>query len=137
MSGRNVHETINGNLQLDDLRAAIQENRVSFPLPVPVFERQYRADIQWRLAELYLIHSWPATKLADRYGISRSRVRQSVRGWVHRAHTLGYLQQVPPELKRPDVVSAAGFVRSIGEDVNSTAPHFRLPDRAAETGVAA
>jgi hypothetical protein len=95
MSGRNVRETVSRNLQLDDLSDAIQENRVSFPLPVLIFARQYGA------------------------------------------HTLGYLQQVPPEVKRPDVVSAAGFARSIGEDLRSRAPHCRLPDRAAETGVAA
>ena len=133
MSGRSAHERIDANLQLDHLRSAIQENRVIFPLPVPVFTRQYRADIQWRLAELYLIHGWSAAMLADRYGISRSRVRQSVRHWVHRAHTLGYLQQVPPELTYLDPLAVARSIHSLREDVSSAARSFELLAGAAES----
>jgi len=81
---------------LDDLRQAIRANQIHFPVPVPIFPRQYRADIQWRLAELYLVHGWPPGKLAQRYGISCTRVRQSVRNWVCRARILGYLQPVSP-----------------------------------------
>ena len=49
---------------LDDLRQAIRANQIHFPVPVPIFPRQYRADIQWRLAELYLFmvgrpENWP------------------------------------------------------------------------------
>jgi hypothetical protein len=132
MSGPSARESINGNLQLDDLRSAIRENRVSFPLPVPVFARQYRADTQWRLAELYLIHGWSSAMLADRYGISRSRVRQSVRHRVHRAHTLGYLQPVSPESKYPDLVAVAGIIRLLRDGVSSEAQPFALLARAAE-----
>jgi hypothetical protein len=81
---------------LDDLREAIRANRIHFPVPVPIFPRQYRADVQWRLAELYLVHGWRPERLAQRYGISCTRVRQSVRNWVCRARTLGYLQPVSP-----------------------------------------
>ena len=81
---------------LDDLREAIRANRIHFPVPVPIFHRQYRADIQWRLAELYLVHGWRPERLAQRYGISCTRVRQSVRNWVCRARILGYLQPVSP-----------------------------------------
>src|SRR5579871_2217827 len=82
---------------LDEIREAIRANRLNFPVPVPVFTRQYRPDVQWRLAELYLVHGWPPGKLAQRYGISCTRVRQSVRHWIHRARTLGYLQPVVAE----------------------------------------
>lgn len=84
-------------LHLDEIREAIRTNRVTFPVPVPVFARQYRPDRQWRLAELYLVHGWHPVKLAQRYGISCTRVRQSVRHWVRRAKTLGYLQPVVTE----------------------------------------
>lgn len=97
MSNQGAGDRIDENLQIDKLRDAIRANRVSFPVPVPVFVCQYRADIQWRLAELYLVHGWLPARLAQRYNISCTRVRQSVRGWVRRARTLGYLQTVPPE----------------------------------------
>ncbi len=97
MRSQSTGHRVDENLQLDDLRAAIRANRVSFPVPVPIFARQYRADIQWRLAELYLVHGWSPVRLSARYRISRTRIRQSVRSWVRRAKTLGYLQPVPLE----------------------------------------
>jgi hypothetical protein len=131
MSGLSAEST-NRDLQLDQLRSAIRNNRVSFPIPVPVFARQYRADIQWRLAELYLIHGWSAAMLADRYGISRSRVRQSVRHWVQQAHTLGYLQPVSTESKLPDPIAAAWTIRPLREGISSVTQPFALVGRAAE-----
>lgn len=94
MSGPRADLTQADNPQIDELRDAIRANRVSFPVPVPVFPSQYRADVQWRLAELYLVHGWSPGRLAERYNISGTRVRQSVRSWVRRARTLGYLQPV-------------------------------------------
>lgn len=82
---------------LEQYRDAIQSNQISFPTPVPVFERQYRADIQWRAAELYLIHGWSLQRLASRYGLSRGRIWQMVRSWIDRAAALGYLQEIPPD----------------------------------------
>jgi len=92
-----TQDRVDEGSQLHDLRISIQANKVIFPVPVPVFRHEYRADVQWRLAELYLIHGWSPTQLAQRYQISPSRVRQSVRRWVQCARQMGYLQSVPPE----------------------------------------
>jgi hypothetical protein len=46
---------------------------------------------------LYFVHGWSPVRLAERYKISSTRVRQSLRGWVRRAITLGYLQPIPAE----------------------------------------
>lgn len=105
MSSQDARNWMDETPQLDDLRAAIRTNRVSFPVPVPVFARQYRADVQWRLVELYLIHGWSPVRLAERYKISCTRVRQSVRSWVRRAKTLGYLQPVPLETEDPGILA--------------------------------
>jgi hypothetical protein len=76
------------------LRAAIQNHEISFPSPVPVFPCQSRADIQWRLAELYLIHNWSCPELGERYALTLERVRQLITQWVRRAAVLGYLQEI-------------------------------------------
>jgi hypothetical protein len=81
-------------MSLRRLRTAIQNNEVSFPSPVPLFQCQSRADIQWRLAELYFIHNWSCPDLGQRYGISMERARQLVFNWVQRAIVLGYLQEI-------------------------------------------
>jgi hypothetical protein len=83
-------------LNLPHLREAIQNNIVSFPSQVPVFPRQSRADIQWRLAELYLIRNWTCFGLAKRYDLTEERIRQLISHWVRRAVVLGYLQEIPP-----------------------------------------
>jgi len=50
-------------MRLSRLRQAVRENRVSFPSPVPKFAHQYRADVQWRLAELYFVRGWSFCQL--------------------------------------------------------------------------
>jgi hypothetical protein len=87
------------NEKLNDLRAAIQANQVTFPVPVPIFASEYRADVQWRVAELYFVHGWSPVRLAARYRISSSRVRQSLRSWARRARTVGYLQPILPSAR--------------------------------------
>jgi hypothetical protein len=77
------------------LRAAIQKNEVSFPSQVPKFECQSRADLQWRLAELYFIHNWSCPDLGRRCGVTMERARQLIFNWVQRASVLGYLQEIP------------------------------------------
>lgn len=77
------------------LRAAIQKNEVSFPSQVPKFECQSRADLQWRLAELYFIHNWSCPDLGRRCGVTMERARQLIFNWVQRAIVLGYLQEIP------------------------------------------
>ncbi len=82
-------------MSLRRLRRAIQTQKVSFPSQAPVFVRQMRADIQWKVVLLYFIRNWSCAELGRRYGITRSRSGQIISAWVHRAIALGYLQEVP------------------------------------------
>jgi hypothetical protein len=83
------------NMGLRRLRAAIQNQEISFPSQVPVFACQSRSEIQWRLVELYFIRNWSCTNLGQRYGVTMERVRQLISQWVQRAAVLGYLQEIP------------------------------------------
>jgi hypothetical protein len=81
--------------RLPRLRLAIQTNRLSFPAQTPVFTCENKADEQWRIASLYLVRGWSFEQLAQRYSVTRGRIRQVVRKWVERAAALGYLQRIP------------------------------------------
>jgi hypothetical protein len=94
-------------MSLRRLRAAIQHNEVSFPSQVPTFECQSRADIQWRLIELYFVRNWTCPELGRRYGVTMERVRQLVFSWVQRAIVLGYLQEIPAPAARLAGASAS------------------------------
>jgi DNA-binding winged helix-turn-helix (wHTH) protein len=83
-------------MSLDRLRRAIRTNRVAFPSQVPIFPRQPRPNIQWRLVELFFIHNWSCADLAPRYGLSAGHVSHLISRWVRRAAALGYLQEIPP-----------------------------------------
>jgi len=85
-----------GQMSLRRLREAIQNNRVSFPSQIPTFLCQSRADIQWRLVELYFVRNWSCPELGQRYGMTMERARQIIFNWVQRAVALGYLQDIPP-----------------------------------------
>jgi hypothetical protein len=37
------------------IRSAIRRNLVSFPSGIPVFPKQTRCDIQWRIGQLYFV----------------------------------------------------------------------------------
>jgi hypothetical protein len=78
------------------LRTAIQNSEVSFPSQVPIFVCQSRADIQWRMVELYFVHNWSCGRLGERYGVAMERIRQLISQWVRRAAAVGYLQEIPP-----------------------------------------
>jgi len=82
-------------ISLRRLRAAIQNQEVSFPAQVPIFECQSRSDIQWRLVELYFVRNWSCPQLGERYGVTMERARQLISQWVQRAIVLGYLQEIP------------------------------------------
>ena len=82
-------------ISLRRLRNAIQNNEISFPSQVPIFPRQSRADIQWRLVGLYFIRNWSCARLGRRYALTEERVQQIIRQWVRRAKLLGYLQEIP------------------------------------------
>ncbi len=86
-----------GNVRIDYLREAIQSNRIHFPMPVPIFQQEFRADIQWRLVELYFVRGWSTRRLAERYGVTTRRVQQSLLHWVGRAAERGYLQEIPDD----------------------------------------
>jgi hypothetical protein len=88
-------------MSLLQLRTAIQNNEVSFPAQVPTFACQSRADVQWRLVELYFVRNWSCSRVGERYGVTLERARQLIRNWVTRAMALGYLQEIP--------ASAPGF----------------------------
>jgi hypothetical protein len=81
---------------LKQFREAIQNNRIAFPQPAPKFACQSRPEIQWRAAELFLVHNWTCSRLGARYGVTRGRIWWYVRSWIDRAQTLGYLQDIPP-----------------------------------------
>jgi Sigma-70, region 4 len=78
------------------VRAAIWNQRLSFPSQIPIFIHLHRADIQWRIVLLYFVHGWSSGKIAKRYGITRNRVGQLLRQWTSRAISLGYVDSIPP-----------------------------------------
>jgi hypothetical protein len=84
-------------MSLRQLRAAIQNDEISFPSQVPIFACQSRSDIQWRLVELYFVRNWSCCALGERYGVTMERARQLISQWVRRAAVLGYLQEIPAE----------------------------------------
>lgn len=86
-------------MQLDKLtnqalRLAIWSNRASFPAQVPVFEKQTRPDVQWRLVQLYFVRRWSFADLAKRYRVTPQRIMQIVTIWRRRAVALGYIQEI-------------------------------------------
>lgn len=91
---------------LQQFRQGIQQNKVAFPTPVPVFHGEGAAGIQWRAAELYLVHGWTCSRLGQRYGVTRGRIWQLVRGWIDKAQTQGYLQDIPPAIPAVKSVTA-------------------------------
>jgi two-component system KDP operon response regulator KdpE len=100
--GRPAKESVENLLclSLRRLRKAIQNGLVSFPSQVPVFARESRPDIQWRLVELYFVRNWSCSDLGQRYGVSMERVRQLLSAWVRRSALIGYLQEIPAQSQR-------------------------------------
>lgn len=84
-------------LRLDQLRAAVHANLVSFPSQVPVFERHDRPDLQRRIVQLYFIFGWSCATIAARFGLLRQRVGQVLSTWRRRAVETGYIQYIPLE----------------------------------------
>jgi hypothetical protein len=77
------------------IRTAVWNNQVSFPAQIPVFEKQSRPDIQWRIVQLYFVRRWSFRRLAERYGVSPQRITQIIGTWRVRAMALGYIQEIP------------------------------------------
>jgi hypothetical protein len=84
------------SLRLDQLRVAVRNNLVSFPNPVPTFERHDRPDLQWRIVQLYFVLGWGYETIALRYGLVHQRVSQILKTWKRRAIETGYIQHIPP-----------------------------------------
>jgi hypothetical protein len=83
-------------LRIDELRLAIRANQVTFPSPAPTFGRHDRADLQWKLAQLYFVRGWNCEGIAAKYGLIHQRVRQILNAWKRRAVATGYIQLIPP-----------------------------------------
>jgi Homeodomain-like domain len=113
--------------RLPDVRFAIRNSLISFPAQVPMFAKQNVADVQWRLATLYLVHGWSCAQLAQRYGVTRGRVGQAIRKWVERAATLGYLQRIPPDTHAPASTSTPRASRVSLPGTHPVTPHEELP----------
>ena len=103
-------------MSLRQLRAAIQNNEASFPSQVPTFACQSRADVQWRLVELYFVRNWSCSKVAARYGVTLERARQLIQNWVKRAIAVGYLQEIPAAAPQP-------YARAATWEERLPAPH--------------
>jgi hypothetical protein len=88
-------------LRINALRTAIQTNTVSFPAQTPCFN-QSRADIQWRLVQLYFVRGWNCIRLARRYNLTRQRIEQLLAEWVDCASKLGFLQEIPASVEISD-----------------------------------
>jgi len=86
-----------GDLENRVLRQAVQENLVSFPSQVPVFEKQSRPDLQQKIVILYFVRGWTMDDIATRYGLGRQRMGQILTAWRTRAVKEGYIQAVEPE----------------------------------------
>jgi hypothetical protein len=111
-----------GQASLQYLRKAIRANRVVFPVPVPIFPCQHRADIQWRLVELYFVHGWSCTHLGQRYKVTDRRIQQLIQRWVARAKALGYLQAIPTEQPEPVRMNSESFAAGALEELAAPPP---------------
>ena len=84
------------SLRLDQLRAAVRANLVTFPSTVPTFERHDRPDLQWKIVQLYFTLGWGYETIAVRFGLVHQRVAQILKTWKRRAIETGYVQYIPP-----------------------------------------
>ncbi len=83
------------NLRNDKLKEAVRGNLVSFPAQAPVYERQSKADVGWRVAVLYYVRGWSLTGIGNRYGVTRERAGQILNEWRVRSIKAGYIQEIP------------------------------------------
>src|ERR1051325_10108108 len=90
------------------LQLAVRLNRVSFPSQAPIFGRQPRRDLQWRLAVLYFIRGWSTREIARRYDLTRERCAHIISDWRIRAVNMGYIQDVTPDEVEDLALLAAG-----------------------------
>jgi hypothetical protein len=112
-------------MSLRRLRSGIQNQEISFPSQVPVFACQSRAEIQWRMVELYFVRNWSCADLGERYGVTLERARQLISQWVRRATVLGYLQEIP--------ANAASAAKPDEQDQGARAQSASIPSVEMES----
>jgi len=79
------------------LRRALRENLVSFPSQIPILLKRPEADMQWRMVMLFFVRGWSSVGIAERFGVPKHRIKNSLNEWSVRALALGYVQVVDPE----------------------------------------
>ncbi len=84
-----------------ELRQAVQDNSVTFPSQVPVFERQSRKDLQHKIVVLYFVRGLTMHHIASRYGLGRQRTGQILTAWRSRAIKEGYVQAIDRAPRAP------------------------------------
>jgi len=120
-------------MRINALRVAIQANQVSFPAQTPCLNLT-RADIQWRLVQLYFLRGWNCEQLARRYDLTRQRIEQLLAQWVDRASTLGYLQEIPAPVEISSLWQAIPVFAAEPKTLAAGAAlGFRPPDYAVES----
>ena len=95
------------SLRVDQLRAAVRANLVTFPSPVPTFERHDRPDLQWKIVQLYFTLGWGYETIGIRFGLVHQRVAQILKTWKRRAIETGYIQHIPPFAPLPMPAASA------------------------------
>jgi hypothetical protein len=144
----NAAETKLDELRIDTLRAAIRENRVSFPAQIPTFAKHDRPDVQRKVVQLYFVLGWPSDRIAPRYRLSRIRVQQILKTWMTRAVELGYIQSIPlaqsafpsmdghpiPILLKSVINDAVASIVRISERAPSEVPPRTVQQTACRTG---
>jgi hypothetical protein len=103
------------------LQVAVRRNLVCFPSQAPIFGKQPRRDVQWRLAVLYFIRGWSTREIARRYGLTRERCGQIITDWRIRAVNMGYIQDVTPD--NFDALALMSLNGEPGVDDNTGGPN--------------
>ena len=133
--------TVPRELENRVLRQAVQENLVSFPAQVPVFDRQSRPDLQQKIVVLYFVRGWSMDDIAKRCGLGRQRMGQILTAWRIRAVKEGYLQAIEPDhplFRRARLEQTNRFVEfspGLGEVAEASARSIReaiLPEAEDE-----
>lgn len=86
---------------LNQLRAAIQSNAVSFPSPTPMFPGREAGHLQWRMAHLFFVAGWSMGELGRRYQMPPWRATLLVRDWADRVIALRLVEAIPDEPQWP------------------------------------
>ena len=86
---------------LNQLRAAIQANAVSFPSPTPMFVGREAGHIQWRMAHLFFLAGWSLGELGRRYQMPPWRASLLVRDWADRVIALHLVERIPEDPEWP------------------------------------